>query len=124
MQNHLLQILCLVAMEKPASLAADDIRNEKTKVLKCVAPLKLDDVILGQYVKDPNGKSSNSKLSKNNYGISGYFFLADDARAGYRDDPTVPDDSTTETYALALAHVKNERWDGVPFFLRCAKGLL
>ena len=56
MQNHLLQILCLVAMEKPASLNAEDIRNEKVKVLKCVSPLKLDDCVLGQYTADPKGE--------------------------------------------------------------------
>ncbi len=50
MQNHLLQILTLVAMEKPASVHPDDIRDEKVKVLKCIQPIKLDDVVLGQYV--------------------------------------------------------------------------
>lgn len=57
MQNHLMQILSLVAMEKPASLSADDIRNEKVKVLKAIKSIELNDVILGQYVADPNGKS-------------------------------------------------------------------
>lgn len=56
MQNHLLQILSLVAMEKPASCQPDDIRNEKVKVLKSIDELKLEDVILGQYVGDPNGE--------------------------------------------------------------------
>lgn len=56
MQNHLMQILSLVAMEKPASLSADDIRNEKVKVLKCISPVKLEDVVLGQYVANPEGK--------------------------------------------------------------------
>lgn len=56
MQNHLMQLLSLVAMEKPASLSADDIRNEKVKVLKCISPVKLQDVVLGQYIRNPEGK--------------------------------------------------------------------
>lgn len=56
MQNHLMQLLCLVAMEKPASLSAEDIRNEKVKVLKCISSIKLEDVILGQYIGNPDGR--------------------------------------------------------------------
>lgn len=56
MQNHLMQILSLVAMEKPASLSADDVRNEKVKVLKTIKPVELNDVVLGQYVGNPEGK--------------------------------------------------------------------
>ncbi|XP_066979755.1 glucose-6-phosphate 1-dehydrogenase-like [Macrobrachium rosenbergii] len=103
MQNHLLQILCLVAMEKPCSTAADDIRDEKVKVLKCMQELTLDNVVLGQYVGDPEGEG--------------------EAKDGYLDDPTVPAGSVTPTYALAVAHINNERWDGVPFILRCGKAL-
>ncbi|XP_064086499.1 glucose-6-phosphate 1-dehydrogenase-like isoform X3 [Macrobrachium nipponense] len=103
MQNHLLQILCLVAMEKPCSTAADDIRDEKVKVLKCMQELTLDNVVLGQYEGDPEGEG--------------------EAKDGYLDDPTVPAGSVTPTYALAVAHINNERWDGVPFILRCGKAL-
>uniref|UniRef100_A0AAY4B6K6 glucose-6-phosphate dehydrogenase (NADP(+)) n=1 Tax=Denticeps clupeoides TaxID=299321 RepID=A0AAY4B6K6_9TELE len=103
MQNHLLQMLCLVAMEKPASTSSDDVRDEKVKVLKCIAPLSLSNVVLGQYVGDPKGEGE-SKL-------------------GYLDDPTVPKDSTTATFATAVLYVNNERWDGVPFVLRCGKAL-
>lgn len=73
-------------------------------MLKSMAALKPEDVILGQYIGDPNGKT-------------------DDARMGYLDDKTVPKGSVTPTYALAVASIKNERWDGVPFFLRVGKGL-
>lgn len=104
MQNHLLQILSLVAMEKPVSCHPDDIRDEKVKVLKSIRELTLDDVVLGQYVANPNGAD-------------------DDARTSYLDDPTVPSDSRTPTYALAVMHIANERWDGVPFILRCGKAL-
>lgn len=105
MQNHLLQVLCLVAMERPISLNAEDIRNEKVKVLRSMRPLELDDVVLGQYIGDDNASEGS------------------EAQFGYRDDPTVPNDSITPTYALAVAKIHNERWDGVPFFLRCGKAL-
>ncbi|EFO23532.1 glucose-6-phosphate dehydrogenase [Loa loa] len=104
MQNHLMQILTLVAMEKPASLDAEDIRDEKVKVMKCIKPVKMEDVVLGQYVGDP--KATNGE-----------------ACYGYRDDKDVPQDSVTPTYALAVLKVNNERWDGVPFILRCGKAL-
>ncbi|KAF7209773.1 glucose-6-phosphate 1-dehydrogenase [Nothobranchius furzeri] len=103
MQNHLLQMLCLVAMENPASTHPDDVRNEKVKVLKCVAPVTLSDVVLGQYVGDPEGE--------------GHF------KQGYLNDPTVPEGSCTPTFATAVLYVQNERWDGVPFILRCGKAL-
>lgn len=45
-----------------------------------------------------------------------------EASQGYKDDKSVPADSTTPTYALAVVHINNERWEGVPFFLRCGKG--
>ncbi|MCP9265815.1 Glucose-6-phosphate 1-dehydrogenase [Dirofilaria immitis] len=136
MQNHLMQILTLVAMEKPASLDAEDIRDEKTKhhatsclldlwrkfilndstkalllmfdgsvkVMKCIKAVKMEDVVLGQYVRDPKATSG-------------------EACYGYRDDKDVPQDSVTPTYALAVLKVNNERWDGVPFILRCGKAL-
>lgn len=104
MQNHLLQILSLVAMEKPASCHPDDIRDEKVKVLRCIKQLELEDVVLGQYVG--NLESDDSE-----------------ARLGYLDDPTVPSGSNTPTYALAVLKINNERWDGIPFILRCGKAL-
>ncbi|XP_067095675.1 glucose-6-phosphate 1-dehydrogenase-like isoform X2 [Osmerus mordax] len=103
MQNHLLQILSLVAMEKPVSTSSDDVRDEKVKVLKCIAPVSLSDVVLGQYVGDPGGVG--------------------EARQGYLDDPMVPQGSCTPTFATAVLYVQNERWDGVPFILRCGKAL-
>ncbi|XP_045166383.2 glucose-6-phosphate 1-dehydrogenase X-like isoform X1 [Mercenaria mercenaria] len=103
MQNHLLQLLTLVAMEKPPSTAAEDIRNEKVKVLKSVPPITMDNVVLGQYVGNPDGK--------------------DDEKQGYLDDPTVPAGSVTPTFVTAALFVRNERWDGVPFILRCGKAL-
>ncbi|XP_050314440.1 glucose-6-phosphate 1-dehydrogenase isoform X2 [Anthonomus grandis grandis] len=103
MQNHLLQILTLVAMEKPPTTHPDDIRTEKVKVLKSIPALGLNDVVLGQYVGDSNGEG--------------------EAKYGYLDDPTVPNDSVTPTYAAAVLRINNERWDGVPFILKCGKAL-
>lgn len=104
MQNHLLQVLCLTAMEKPVSTNPDDIRDEKVKVLKAIKEISLDDVVLGQYVGDPDGPNEDSKK-------------------GYLDDPTVPAGSVTPTYACAVLRINNERWEGVPFILRSGKAL-
>ncbi|XP_066284918.1 glucose-6-phosphate 1-dehydrogenase-like isoform X3 [Branchiostoma lanceolatum] len=103
MQNHLMQILSLVAMEKPASTSAEDIRDEKVKVLKCMPPLELENVVVGQYTGDPQGEG--------------------DAKNGYLDDKTVPKGSVTPTFASAVVFVKTERWDGVPFIMKCGKAL-
>ncbi|XP_063725862.1 glucose-6-phosphate 1-dehydrogenase-like [Symsagittifera roscoffensis] len=105
MQNHMVQLLCLVAMEKPPSLEADDIRAEKVKVLKRIQPVKMEDVVLGQYVGDKS-KPEDSE-----------------AYQGYLDDPTVPKSSTTPTFATAVLHVNNDRWEGVPFIIKAGKGL-
>ncbi len=104
LQNHLMQILSLVAMEPPISNNADEIRNEKVKVLRSIAEIQLDDAILGQYVGNPEGKT-------------------DDARKGYLEDPTVPAGSITPTFAACVLRVRNERWDGVPFILKAGKAL-
>ncbi|XP_069065382.1 glucose-6-phosphate 1-dehydrogenase isoform X1 [Pleurodeles waltl] len=103
MQNHLLQMLCLVAMEKPCSTGSDDVRDEKVKVLKCISEVTPSNVVLGQYVGNPKGEG--------------------EAQKGYLDDPTVPAGTTTATFATAVLYVHNERWDGVPFILRCGKAL-
>ncbi|XP_044413055.1 glucose-6-phosphate 1-dehydrogenase, cytoplasmic isoform [Triticum aestivum] len=91
-QNHLLQVFCLVAMEKPVSLSPEHIRDEKVKVLQSVSCINHDEVVLGQY-------------------------------DGYKDDPTVPNESNTPTFASVVLRVHNERWDGVPFVLKAGKAL-
>ncbi|KAF8929966.1 glucose-6-phosphate dehydrogenase [Dissophora ornata] len=100
MQNHLLQILSLVAMEPPVSLDAEDVRDEKVKVLRFIPPIKEDDILLGQYSKSEDGKEP-----------------------GYLDDKTVPKGSKTPTYAAATLFINNDRWAGVPFVLKCGKAL-
>ncbi|KAK3812058.1 MAG: glucose-6-phosphate 1-dehydrogenase [Benniella sp.] len=100
MQNHLLQILTLVAMEPPVSLDAEDVRDEKVKVLRFIPPITKEDILLGQYGKSEDGKEP-----------------------GYLDDDTVPKGSKTPTYAAATLFINNERWAGVPFVLKCGKAL-
>lgn len=82
--NTLLQILALIAMEKPVSGNADDIRDEKVKVIRSIAPVKVEDVVLAQYAA-ANGKP------------------------GYHDDETVPKDSKAPTFATTVLRIHNER---------------
>ncbi|XVE66067.1 hypothetical protein DITRI_Ditri08aG0051600 [Diplodiscus trichospermus] len=102
MQNHLLQILALFAMETPVSLDAEDIRNEKVKLLRSMRPLQLEDVVIGQYKSHKKG---------------GVTYPA------YTDDNTVPKDSLTPTFAAAAMFIDNARWDGVPFLMKAGKAL-
>eukprot|EP01113_Clastostelium_recurvatum_P017311 TRINITY_DN2026_c0_g1_i3.p1 TRINITY_DN2026_c0_g1~~TRINITY_DN2026_c0_g1_i3.p1 ORF type:complete len:509 (+),score=142.79 TRINITY_DN2026_c0_g1_i3:241-1767(+) len=100
MQNHLIQMLALVAMEPPVTLSASDIQDEKVKLLRAIPPVELKDVVIGQYVK---GKGSEP---------------------GYIDsDDKIPRDSTAPTFATAILYVRNSRWADVPFILRCGKAL-
>jgi len=98
MQNHLIQILALVAMEPPVSMRAEDVRDEKAKLLRAVPPITLDNLVIGQY--GPGEKES-----------------------AYLDDPTVPKGSITPTYAAAVLFINNSRWRGTPFILKCGKAL-
>ncbi|KAI9477751.1 MAG: glucose-6-phosphate dehydrogenase [Benjaminiella poitrasii] len=98
-QNHLLQVLSLIAMERPISTDAEAIRDEKVKVLKCIPPIDIKDALLGQYI-----------------GANG--------QPGYLDDDTIKNkDSLTPTFAALVLYVQNERWEGVPFILKAGKAL-
>jgi glucose-6-phosphate 1-dehydrogenase len=99
-----MQILSIVAMEKPNSTKGEDIRDEKVKVLRCIPPIKLEDVVIGQYTGDKDSKDP-------------------ERQEGYLDDKGVPKDSTTPTYAQVVLSINNERWAGVPFILRAGKAL-
>ena len=96
LQNHLLQVLTLIAMEPPTKAMGDlsggMIRDAKVNVLRSMDPIDISDCILGQY-------------------------------DGYRDDPTVPDDSNTPTFAALRCFVNTPRWAGVPFILKAGKAL-
>lgn len=97
-QNHLLQVLAVVAMELPRSNKADDIRDQKVKVLNCLDKVRASDCVLGQYIA-ANGKP------------------------GYLEDSTVPAGSVCPTFASIAFRINNERWKGVPFILKAGKAL-
>ncbi len=105
-QNHLLQLLCHVAMEPPVSFTAEEVRNEKVKVLLSVrepAPEQMPELaVRAQYAA---GHAGGEDVP------------------GYLQEPGVPPDSTTETYAALRLEVDNWRWAGVPFYLRTGKRL-
>jgi glucose-6-phosphate 1-dehydrogenase len=100
-QNHVLQLLCLVAMEPPASLDADSVRNEKVKVLRSLRPIAdlKAQTVRGQYAR---GVAEG-------HAVPGYTEEAEDAS------------SETETFVALAAHIDNWRWAGVPFYLRTGK---
>jgi glucose-6-phosphate 1-dehydrogenase len=103
-QNHLLQLLCLVAMESPVSFSADEVRNRKVDVLKAMRRFTPDDVRLsavrGQYAKG---------------------WIEGKEVPGYREEGKVNPQSNTETFAAMKFFIDNWRWHGVPFYLRTGK---
>ena len=103
-QNHLLQLVCLVAMEFPARNKADDIRDEKLKIIRCLKPIDASNVqtltVRGQY----SDGSVDQQL------VPGYL-QEEDASAN----------SNTETFVAIKAEIENNRWQGVPFYLRTGK---
>ncbi|MEA1922812.1 MAG: glucose-6-phosphate dehydrogenase [Pseudomonadota bacterium] len=105
-QNHLMQILTLVAMEPPVDLHGDSLRNEKLKVLKALRPISRDNVdekvVRGQYVAG---------------------FLRGKAVPGYLEEEGGNPKSTTETFVAIRVDIDNWRWAGVPFYLRTGKGM-
>jgi glucose-6-phosphate 1-dehydrogenase len=105
-QNHLLQLLSLIAMEPPRSLDADVIRDQRLEVLQSLRPIAGDDVdravVRGQYTSG---------------------FILGQAVPGYREEPGVDPHSRTETFVALQIAIDNWRWAGVPFFLRTGKRL-
>lgn len=106
LQNHMLQILSLIAMEPPVSFLADPIRDEKVKVLKAIRPFDTENLnatmVRGQYTQ---GTVDNQKVP------------------AYRSEENVPENSNTETYIAAKILIDNWRWKDVPFYLRTGKRL-
>ncbi len=106
LQNHLLQLLSLVAMEPPATFEADALRDEKVKVIRAIPELTREqvtrDVVRGQY--GPGWVSAKPVV-------------------GYREEPEVDPASETETYVAARFTIDDWRWSGVPFYLRMGKRL-
>jgi glucose-6-phosphate 1-dehydrogenase len=103
-QNHLLQLLSLVAMEPPATFHADALRDEKVKVLRAITtePAEARDVVRGQY---------------------GPGWVAAAQVPGYREEPDVDPQSETETFVAAKLLIDDWRWSGVPFYVRTGKRL-
>ena len=104
LQNHLLQILCLVAMEPPTSIDSESLRDEKLKVLRSLRLISTDNLpkscVIGQYAEGAiEGK----------------------AKIAYADEAGVSENSNTETFIALKAFIDNWRWSGVPFFLRTGK---
>ncbi|MGH2392794.1 MAG: glucose-6-phosphate dehydrogenase, partial [Candidatus Limnocylindria bacterium] len=105
-QNHVLQLLAVFAMEPPVEFAPNDLRDEKLKVLRAVRPMSPEDVahntVRGQYI---SGWVQGEKV------------------IAYRDEPEVAADSETETYVALKLGIDSWRWAGVPFFIRTGKAL-
>jgi glucose-6-phosphate 1-dehydrogenase len=106
LQNHMFQLLCMVTMEPPVSLGAEDVRNEKVKVLHAIRRLSdediMHDVVRGQY---------------------GAGVIEGKEVPAYRSEPSVAPDSGTDTYAAMRLFIENWRWADVPFYLRTGKRL-
>jgi glucose-6-phosphate 1-dehydrogenase len=96
-QNHLMQLLCLTAMEPPSRFDADEVRDEKLKVIRALDPLRVADTVRGQY--------------RPNHADGGYL--------DHVGDPA----SRTESFVALRAHISNWRWSGTPFYLRTGKRL-
>ncbi len=107
MQNHMFMLLALIAMEPPTSLQGEAIRNEKVKLLDAIRKVSpeeaLRNTVRGQY---------------------GPGMIGDKPVPGYRQEPNVNPESTTETYAAIKLFIDNWRWAGVPFYLRSGKRLI
>jgi glucose-6-phosphate 1-dehydrogenase len=101
-QNHMLQLLTLLCMEPPVTFDADEVRDEKVKVLHAVAPPAEDEVVRARFT---SGMAEGKEA------------------VGYLDEEGVPDDSATETYVALRLEVDNWRWAGVPIYLRTGKRL-
>ncbi|MFL5990826.1 MAG: glucose-6-phosphate dehydrogenase, partial [Rubrobacteraceae bacterium] len=105
-QNHVMQVLCLTAMEPPVAFDAESVREEKVKVLKAVRPIPEDEV--------------------ENYAVRGQYtrgWIFGEEVPGYREEANVAPDSRTETYVALKLFVDNWRWAGTPIYIRAGKRL-
>jgi glucose-6-phosphate 1-dehydrogenase len=103
-QNHMLQMVALLAMEPPIRLTTDEIRSEKVKVLRALRPLKAEEV--------------NDYFVRGQYGSG---IINGEKVPGYREEPMVDKDSNTETFVAGKLMIDNFRWAGVPFYIRTGK---
>jgi glucose-6-phosphate 1-dehydrogenase len=105
-QNHMFQLLTLIAMEPPISFEGEAARNEKVKVLQAIRPMSPEEIL--------------KKAVRGQYGEG---FLGENKVPAYRSEPSVAPNSNTETFAAVELYVENWRWADVPFFLRSGKRL-
>jgi glucose-6-phosphate 1-dehydrogenase len=105
-QNHLLQLLCITAMEPPTSIDPDAVRDEKLKVLRALRPLE--------------GRSAIQNTVRGQYRAGA---VGAEPVPGYLAEEGVAEDSRTETFVAIKAHLETWRWSGVPFYLRTGKRL-
>ncbi|HEY0387001.1 MAG TPA: glucose-6-phosphate dehydrogenase [Gaiellales bacterium] len=101
-QNHLLQVLALVAMEPPAAFEPEAVRDEKAKLLRAMRPMSFQDAVRGQYDRG---------------------YVAGEEAPAYTSEPEVPPDSNTPTFIAAKLEIDNWRWAGTPFYIRSGKRL-
>ena len=106
-QSHLMQLMALVAMEPPVTMSAENLRDEKVKVLKAVRPITQNSVHAHAF----RGQYSSGSINGQSV-------------PGYREEAGVAPDSTTETYAALKLYIDNWRWAGVPFYLRTGKRMI
>jgi glucose-6-phosphate 1-dehydrogenase len=104
-QNHLLQILAVVAMEPPISFEAEAVRDKKVEVFRALRPMYGDEDVAGNTVRGQYGKDTSGHGN------------------AYREEPEVNPESVTPTYVALKVHVDNWRWQGVPFYIRTGKRL-
>jgi glucose-6-phosphate 1-dehydrogenase len=105
-QNHVMQLLALTAMEPPSSLDPEAIRDEKVKALQAIKPLHLD-----------------GSLQEVIRGVYGEGLVGGEKAIGYHEEADIPSSSSTETYAALCLQLDNWRWKGVPFYIRSGKRL-
>lgn len=105
-QNHMMQLLSLTAMEAPINLKANSIRDEKYKVMECLRPF--------------DAQNLDRSIVRGQYGPG---FINGEPVCGYREEENVARDSNVETYVAAKIYIDNWRWAGVPFYLRAGKRL-
>ena len=105
-QNHLLQILCMVAMDAPKDFESAQIRDKKAEILQAVRRIKREEI--------------------NDYVVRGQYTAGEikgQPKVGYTEEPGVNPDSTTETYVAMKFYIDNPRWEGVPFYMRTGKSM-
>lgn len=103
-QNHILQLICMIAMETPVSFKPDEIRNKKVDVLNAIRRIKKEDV--------------NQVAVRGQYGAG---WMKGEAVDGYREEPKVAPQTSTETFTAVKFYIDNWRWQGVPFYVRTGK---